>query len=140
MHRRKIHIIAILIFCVILIGITQTRQVFSVLRIQASEVIDCNITSFGKSGVQSISVDLVGEDLEDIVKTLENTFVRFDGFDPHMVLPTSCQKYSLFMQTITGKSSKLTITSNGYMFVGNTKYKLIGKTSLLTYLDNLNAI
>lgn len=32
------------------------------------------------------------------------------------------------------------LTSNGYMFVGNTKYRLIGKTSLLTYLDNLNAI
>ena len=134
--RRGLVILAIGCVFLFVVVFSRPKSVVSTLNIKIAEIEVCSVLLLRQSGV---SADLEGPELEALLDVLENTHVQFDGIDMHMKMPANTVRYLLHFQTHAGKTDKIIVGANGYVYTAVARYRIIddNEQALLAQCNNI---
>lgn len=106
------------------------------LHLEKEEILECSVSILNQGGV---STDLDAKEIEKIEEILDLTNIQFEKIESNMTVPVNTTKYMIFLQTIEGDTTKIVVSSDGYMFIGKKRYKIAydSAPNIINHLKNI---
>lgn len=134
----KITLAAIIACCIFFCfsSISRQRSVLETLHLEKEEILECSVSILNQGGV---STDLDAKEIEKIEEILDLTNIQFEKIESNMTVPVNTTKYMIFLQTIEGDTTKIVVSSDGYMFIGKKRYKIAydSAPNIINHLKNI---
>ena len=136
---KKKHIVVAAVFTGVILAISiwtvVPKKMSSVLHVSRNNAQECSVIQNGSSGA---SVSMSHEQLINFVDLIERTTIKYSGIDPSVMRPIDSEEYLVRLKT-TGDIHSFSITSDGYLFFKDVKFRISETTtnSIIVYLENI---